>query len=134
MTVEVAKAHDIAEIMKYDRHIPQEKLEKCISDGQIYVLRDDSVVGILRFSYFWQTIPFLDLIYLDENFRRKGFGTAMMQKWENFMKQNGYEYVMTSTQADEDAWRFYEKIGYCKVGGFFPPEQDAEELIYLKKI
>ena len=46
----------------------------------------------------------------------------------------GYKYVMTSTQADEDAWKFYEKLGYHKVGGFLPPEQKAEEWIYLKQL
>ncbi len=134
MNIEIAALSDIAEIMKYDRHIPQEKLEKCISDGQVYLLRSDSAVGVLRFSFFWQTIPFLDLIFLDEPYRNKGFGSEMMRKWESDMEKLGYEYVMTSTQADEDAWRFYEKIGYHRVGGFFPPEQEAEEIIYLKKL
>jgi hypothetical protein len=26
----------------------------------------DPVVGVLRYSLFWQTIPFLDLLYIDE--------------------------------------------------------------------
>ena len=46
----------------------------------------------------------------------------------------GYKYVMTSTQADEDAWGFYEKLGYRKVGGFLPPEQEAEEWMYVKEL
>ena len=50
------------------------------------------------------------------------------------MAIRGYKYVMTSTQADEDAWKFYEKLGYHKVGGFFPPEQEAEEWMYLKRL
>ena len=33
---------------------------------------------------------------------------ALMEKWEETMRIMGYRYVMTSTQADEDAWRFYE--------------------------
>ena len=43
----------------------------------------------------------------------------------------GYKYVMTSTQADEDAWKFYEKIGYHRIGGFVPPEQETEEWMYI---
>ena len=46
----------------------------------------------------------------------------------------GYKYVLTSTQSDENAWKFYKKLGYHKVGGFFPPEQEAEEWIYLKQL
>ena len=114
---------------------------------QVYVLKDDPtknggqdhrlkapVVGVLRYSLFWRTIPFLDLLYIDDAYRRQGFGTQMMHDWETEMKKRGYKYVMTSTQADESAWQFYEKLGYHKVGGFLPPEQEAEELIYLKQL
>ena len=58
----------------------------------------------------------------------------MMREWEETMSTMGYKYVMTSTQADEDTWKFYEKLGYRKVGGFFPPEQEAEEWMYVKKL
>ena len=37
-------------------------------------------------------------------------------------------------QANEDAWKFYEKLGYHKAGGFFPPEQGAEEWMYIKEL
>lgn len=147
MTIELAQIKDKQKIARLDPHMPSPRSGECIRNGQIYVLKDDSVkngdqnhrlkdpvVGVLRYSLFRQTIPFLDLLYIDEAYRNQGFGTAMMNKWENVMATCGYEYVMTSTQADEDAWRFYEKLGYRKVGGFFPPEQEAEEWMYLKRL
>ena len=147
MTIELAQSKDKQKIARLDTHISSLLLDECIRKGQIYVLKDDSVknggqnhrlrdpvVGVLRYSLFWQTIPFLDLLYIDEAYRNRGFGTAMMFEWEKAMAACGYEYVMTSTQADEDAWRFYEKLGYRKVGGFFPPEQEAEEWMYLKRL
>ena len=129
MTVKLAEMKDNRRIANLDRHIPPARLDECIEQGQVYVLEDtdDSVFGVLRYSFFWQTIPFLDLIYLDEACRGNGYGTEMMRKWECDMKACGYRYVMTSTQADETAWLFYEKLGYRRVGGFFPPDQDAEE-------
>ena len=57
----------------------------------------------------------------------------MMKIWEDFMKQMGYSYVMLSTQADETAKFFYEKIGYQRIGAFLPPEQDADEIMYCKR-
>ena len=143
MLIEIAKLADIQNIAKLDTHIPKERLTECVRLGHVYVLKDDSactppenapIVGTLRYSLFWQTIPFLDLLYISRAFRRMGHGTEMMRTWEEAMKKRGYEYVMTSTQADEDAWAFYEKLGYRRAGGFFPPEQDAEEWIYLKKL
>ena len=136
MMITLAQSKDKQEIARIDCHVPPARLEECIGNGQIYILKDgsDSVVGLLRYSFFWQTIPFLDLIYLEESYRGKGLGKEMMRKWEGAMKIDGYGYVMTSTQSDENAWRFYEKIGYRRIGGFFPPEQEAEEWMYLKEL
>ena len=147
MRITLAKYQDRSEIARLDRHIPQHRLAACIEGGQVYVLKDDPtehggagngeqdrVLGVLRYSLFWQTIPFLDLLYIDEAYRNRGFGTQMMREWEAEMAKRGYPYVMTSTQADEDAWKFYEKLGYHKVGGFFPPEQEAEEWMYVKEL
>ncbi|MBQ8497904.1 MAG: GNAT family N-acetyltransferase [Clostridia bacterium] len=134
MTITLAKINDKQQIETIDSHIPSERLEECIRNRQVYILKEDAVEGILRYSLFWQMIPFLDLIYIQESYRGKGFGTEMMAQWEKAMNEQGYSYVMTSTQADEDAWRFYEKLGYEKAGGFFPPEQEAEEWIYLKRL
>ena len=137
--IALAEWKDQTEILALDRHLPPDRLRECIGNGQVYVLRDGNIdcgriVGVLRYSFFWQTIPFLDLLYLEESYRRRGYGTGMMQTWEKDMANRGYRYVMTSTQADESAWRFYEKLGYRKTGGFFPPEQTAEELIYGKAL
>lgn len=134
MNIEPAKIEEYSEILQYDRHIPPAQLKRCIRDGQVYVLKDrNTVIGVLRYSLFWQTLPFLDLLFIDEVHRRQGCGTAMMDRWEQEMKQAGFHHLMTSTQADETAWNFYEKRGYQKAGGFFPPEQEAEEWIYIKK-
>lgn len=135
MIIKLAQSNDMQKIAKLDSHIPPQMLAECIENGRVYLLKDDSdVVGILRYSLFWQIIPFLDLIFIEEAYRAQGCGRAMMLEWESAMTLLGYKHVMTSTQADEDAWRFYEKLGYRKVGGFFPPEQEAEELIYLKTL
>ena len=50
------------------------------------------------------------------------------------MASAGYPYVMLSTQEDETAKFFYEKLGYRRIGAFLPPEQDADEIIYLKEL
>lgn len=50
------------------------------------------------------------------------------------MKRLGYQDVMTSTQEDETAQFFYEKLGYTKVGAFFPPGQEAEEIMLKKTL
>ena len=135
MKIELATKLDMNEIRKYDGHIPLKRLEICIKDELVYVLKEDNlIVGMMRYSLFWETIPFLDLIYIDQKYRDKGLGTKMMYHWEQSMLQNGYSDVMLSTQEDETAKDFYVKIGYKHIGKFVPPGQDVDELMFTKKL
>ena len=122
-------------ILRYDRHISEERLEVCIRDEQVYVLLEgDKLVGVLRYSLFWQRLPFMDLLYLDEVRRGMGYGRRLVGHWEAQLRSRGYGYAMTSTQTDETAKYFYEKLGYHRAGAFLPPEQEVEELVYWKAL
>ena len=135
MEIRLANRNDQQGVIKYDRHIHHNTVDKCIQDQLVYVLCDEeNIVGILRYSLFWQSIPFLDLLYIDEAYRGKGYGRHMMDHWESVMQTMKYEYVMLSTQEDETAKYFYEKLGYRRIGAFLPPDQDADEIMYLKML
>lgn len=135
MEIRLAQGSDLPGILTYDGHIPRARAEACLERQKYYVLSDGSrILGILRYSLFWQSIPFLDLLYLDENCRGRGYGTRMMAYWEAAMKDRGYSHGMLSTQEDETAKFFYEKLGYRPIGSFLPPDQEAAELMYLKTL
>ena len=135
MEIRQASAADLPQLLKFDSHIHPDRVRRCTEDGQVNVLCDGGrIVGYLRYSLFWQSIPFLDLIILDGACRGQGWGSKMMADWEHTMKEMGYAHVMLSTQEDETAKFFYEKIGYRRIGAFLPPEQEADELMYLKAL
>lgn len=135
MEITLADAGQLDAVRGYDRHIPPDRLADCIRAHRVYVLKGrETVAGVLRYSLFWQTIPFLDLLFLAEACRGRGFGRRMMDRWETDMAALGHSYVMLSTQADETAKYFYEKLGYRRIGAFLPPEQEAEEILYGKEI
>ena len=135
MEIILAASKQFQAVRRYDSHIPSIRLSDCIHNNQVYALQDGgNVIGVLRYSLFWQTIPFLDLLYIDEDYRGKGYGRQMMDHWEAQMADLGYPYVMLSTQADETAKYFYEKLGYRRIGAFLPPEQQADELLYSKEL
>ena len=130
-----AELSDLSAIRRYDCHIPTERLAGQIAQGFVYVcVQEGEIIGILRYSLFWQEHPFLDLLFLDERCRGQGIGRRFLSFWEAEMRRCGFSYVLTSTQADETAYRFYEKMGYVRCGSFGPPEQDAAELIYRKRL
>lgn len=135
MTIQRAKPEQLEQLRRYDSHIPAQRLLDCIRRGFVHIIQSEGqVVGILRYSLFWQTIPFLDLLFLDEDFRGKGMGSRAMARWEAEMRKTGYNYVMLSTQEDETAQFFYDKLGYRRIGAFLPPDQEAQELMYGKEL
>ena len=135
MTIRTAVPADLDGIRNYDRHIPAARLEECIRRGQVVVLEDNGkILGVLRWNLFWQSLPFLDLIFLDNALRGQGWGTEMMALWEINMAEQGFRHVLLSTQEDELAKFFYEKLGYTLCGDFLPPDQDARELMYRKEL
>ncbi len=98
MEIRLAEAKDKKQILKFDCHIHHNKVGECIHNGLVDVLCDgEKIVGMLRYNLFWQSIPFLDLIFIDEAYRGQGWGRKMMAKWENSMKAMEYPYVMLST-------------------------------------
>ena len=135
MEIRTAVPADLAGISHYDRHISPARLEDCVRRGLVHVLvSDERIVGVLRWNLFWQSLPFLDLIFLDEAFRGLGWGTKMMAHWENAMACQGFTADLLSTQEDETAKFFYEKLGYTLCGSFLPPDQDVQELLYRKEL
>ena len=61
----------------------------------------------------------------------------LMEHWERDMHTRGYDLVMTSTQADENAQHFYRALGYRDCGGLilpFPGYEQPMEIILAKTI
>lgn len=88
-------------------------------------------MGVLRYNLFWDQTPFLNLIYLTEEYRSVGLGRQALASWEEKMIKLGHQSVMTSTQADETAQHFYRKLGYQDCGSLCLANQ-ALEIIMIK--
>lgn len=112
-----ATAEDRAYWFTLDKHMRESEYAPKIRDRRCYILTvADRSVGILRYNLFWDEHPFLTLIYLEEEFQRKGYGRQAMLQWEAEMRALGYPLLMTSTQSDEQAQHFYRALGYRDVG------------------
>lgn len=93
--------------LSLDEHISRSDLADKISAGACYVLvvAGDNA-GILRYGLFWDNVPFCNMLVVAPGYRGRGFGSAMMRRWERDMADLGYCAALTSTRADETA-RFF---------------------------
>ena len=56
-----------------------------------------------------EMIPFMNMLYILDGCRGKGYGTELVSFWEKEMAKEGYSSILTSTQSNERAQFFIEK-------------------------
>lgn len=130
--IRYAQKDDLEALMKYDTHIAGRELENSISSRRVPVSFENGVlVGWLRFNLFWDSIPFMNMLYVLPEHRGKGHGSALVDFWEKEMLESGYKMLLTSTLSNEQAQFFYRKKGYTDCGSLLLPHEPLE-IIMLK--
>jgi hypothetical protein len=70
-TMDYATSADSPAWFTFDKHISQSELAIKIRDRRCYLLKNDTEpIGTLRYNLFWDSIPFLTLIFLAESARQ----------------------------------------------------------------
>lgn len=132
--VRAAQDCDIEILSVHDKHIKQEDLCAAIQQNRVYIIEENGAfAGWLRYNLFWDSIPFMNMLFLLDGMRGKGYGRRLVEKWEKEMGERGYETVMTSTQSNEHAQHFYMHLGYKAIGGF-TLKDDPYEIVMSKQI
>ena len=132
----MATFQDLDFIDQHDPLLRRPVLSEKIGREEVYVAEESGrSVGLARFNYFCDLDPFLTLIFVLETQRRRGFGRQLIRFWEQQMRGRGHRFLLTSTQADEDAQFFYRKIGFEDTGSMlFPGYQVSTELVLMKRL
>ena len=113
ITIRPAIAADQAFWFSLDTHLPKEVFAKKIMEKTAYVIvADEQPVGLLRYNFFWDTIPFCTMLVIAEAHQGKGLGKRLVTYWEQQQKAAGHALCLTSTQVDEQAQHFYRNLGY----------------------
>ena len=135
MKIEYGSEVNFQFILDNDRHVSKELIENKLKEKEIIIASDEDnkIIGWLRYSYFWDNTPFMNMLYINENYRNNGIGKELVLFWENEMKKKGYEFLMTSTLSNEEAQHFYRKLGYKDSGSLLLPNEPLE-IIFIKNI
>ena len=129
-----AKITDLEILLSYDKHISKKELINLINLERVYIINhNNTFAGWLRYNMFWDNTPFMNMLYILPEFQKKGLGKNLVEFWEKEMFNLYFDYVLTSTQSNETAKYFYEKLGYTNIGGF-NFKDDPYEIIYAKNI
>ncbi len=132
--IRYADFHEFTVLKEYDKHISELELQNSIHAGRVLVMyQNDNLIGWLRFGLFWDNIPFINMLYILDGYRKKGNGTELISFWEKEMAKKNYKRVLTSTQSNEQGQFFYRKIGYTECGALLLPEEPLE-ILFIKDL
>lgn len=114
-------------LISHDRHVAAHWVTRCLANGEyVIALAARQPVGFLRYSWFWGTIPYMDMILVVPEHRRRGIGRSLFRYWEAAMRQSQATILMTSSVADEpapQAWHRgngFRDAGIVTFGSFQP--------------
>jgi GNAT superfamily N-acetyltransferase len=91
---------------------------------------EDKVLGGI-FCDTYNYCLYIGELWIDENYRKKGYGLTLITTAENLAKELGCIFVHTST-ASYQSPKFYLKMGY-EVFGVLDDFPDEIKIYYLKK-
>src|SRR5262245_52042117 len=113
-----AREADFEWLCVKDDHQSAEWIMRSIRDGAYLVaVEHGALLAFLRHSWFWGTIPYMEMIRVNEDRQVQGIGTALIQRWENDMRSAGARVLLTSTVRNEpqpQAW--HRRNGFRECG------------------
>ncbi len=134
VVIEAATDADLDFLPANDQHVSLDMLRRKVDAGEVLIARvDGEPVGWLRYGWFWDEIPFMNMLLVLDAARGQGIGSRLVSAWEARMCAAGHARVMTSTQSDETAQHFYRKLGYVDAGALLLPDEPAE-LLFIKSL
>ena len=100
---------------------------------QIGIEEDGKVVAGLDACMTAFKILYVSTVFVEEGYRRKGYGSSLIREMEKRAKAMGANTI----RLDTFSWQgkeFYEALGYKAVGHYENAEDGYEEYFFLKHI
>lgn len=110
-------------------HMPQ-KREGAVHIG---IEEDGQTVAGLDATLTAFKILYVSTVFVDEPYRRKGYGTALMREMERRARDLG----VNTVRLDTFSWQgkeFYEALGYRAVGHYENADDGYAEYFFVKRL
>lgn len=134
MHVALAGLDDLDFLDREDHHIDRDVIRQKVAQGEVIVAYvEDRQVGLLRYGYFWDEVPFMNSLWVEGGSRGKGYGTRLVSFWEEEMRKLDHGSVMTSSLSNARAQHLYRGRGYVEVGSLLMPDEPLE-IVFLKAL
>lgn len=104
-------------------------------DGMMRIgLEEDGklIAGLIAYMSVYK-ILYVDTVFVEEKYRRKGYGRKLMQEMEWRAKEQGVNTIRLDT-FNWQGTEFYKALGYEVAGSYTNEEDGFEETFFVKRI
>ena len=104
-------------------------------DGMMRIgLEEDGklIAGLIAYMSVYK-IMYVDTVFVDEKYRRQGYGRKLVQEAERRAKELGVNTIRLDT-FNWQGTEFYKALGYEAVGNYSNEEDGFEETFFVKRI
>ena len=117
-------------LSEYDENYINYKLEGSISIG---IEENGKIIAGLDAQMTAFKILYVSTMFVEEEYRRKGYGKLLIAEMERRAKKLGANTIRLDT-FNWQGKEFYEALGYKSVGFYENLEDDYSEYFFLKRI
>ena len=130
--IKKAKEADLSKVIKIDPFLRTDLISCSIKNGGCYVAVQDSVIaGFAFLNYSFFNNGFIELLIVDENYRKRGIGTALLN---HLFEKCVTEKLFTSTnQSNEPMKKLLLKSGFILSGQIYSLDEGDPELFFVRK-
>ena len=116
--IKFASNEDKQLILKHEDYLKEKRLSQILENNEIILAYDkERNIGYLRYQLFWTKLPYLTLIIVDKEYRKKGVGRSLLLFLEKHLRSLGFNRLLSSSTAnDSDPQAWHKKVGFKEVG------------------
>ena len=114
----------------YDNAHMGQRTHGSISIG---ITKDGQLIAGLDACMTAYKILYVSTVFVEPDFRRRGYGKALIAALENRARELGANMIRLDT-FDWQGKSFYESLGYEIVGSYENTEDDFSEYFFLKRL
>ena len=101
-SVRLAGLGDVTALQRLDPWPKEPVWRQKIVAGEVIVLElEGSVIGLIRYTVLWTTVPFMGLIEIAAAHRGKGYSRILLSFLKDHLRARGYVALLSSSQTDE---------------------------------
>ena len=116
--VRFAGPEDLEWCVVEDSHVTEKVIRNKIVNDEIIVAElDAQLIGYIRLEFLWSTVPYIGVIFVEDDYRKEGIGRKLLSFLEDHLRAHGHDTLMSSSQANEpepQAW--HRAIGFKECG------------------